>query len=184
MGQQAWALDRFLVLINGPTDDPADNIILKIKQARESVLKGLVPQNEKTKTSGEGKAVNVVDAVNVHLVGGDPFFGHIKFDKKSYLVKELSPYKDEIQIDELSFKKWKEYAKICGKILSQTHARSDKDTGVMKGNAEEKILRSIEPALFVDDMLSFAETAYKRIKRDHELFKMDHSLKAFQFMGS
>lgn len=74
------------------------------------------------------------------------------------------------------------YADICAKALAQTHARSDEDTGVMEGDAEERLLSSIEPHLFVDDVVRFAHRAAKRIKADHKLFKQDHELGAFSFM--
>ncbi|NJO01389.1 MAG: DUF2252 family protein [Bacteroidia bacterium] len=184
-GTASLGLDRYFVLISGPSDDPLDDIILELKQARESALSGLVPKPEDGHKLGEvSKAAQIVEAHRVHLAGGDPYYGHVHFDDKSYLVRERSPFKEEIELDELDLSEFIEYASICGKTLAQTHARSDEDTGIMEGNAEEKILEAIQrPVLFVDDILRFAQVAAKRIKRDYRLFKADHQLGAFEFMG-
>jgi hypothetical protein len=73
------------------------------------------------------------------------------------------------------------YARICGQVLAQTHARSDEDTGAMEGEAETRILAAIEPAIFTDDVLRFAKAAAKRVCQDYEAFREDHALGAFSF---
>ncbi|HMQ53018.1 MAG TPA: DUF2252 family protein [Anaerolineae bacterium] len=187
-GTASLGLDRFFVLIDGPTDDPGDDIILEIKQARQSALHGLVPDRSNGKKGSNGqrknskKAERIVEAHAVHLVGGDPYYGHATIDDISFLVRERSPYKHEIEVDDLSKAELKEYAEICGKVLAQTHARSDQDTGILEGEAEKQILSSINLKVFTEDMVRFAHRAAKRIYKDHQLFQKDHSLGAFNFV--
>ena len=38
------------------------------------------------------------------------------------------------------------------------------------------------PALFVDDMIRFAQEAADRVRRDHKMFRADHKLGAFQHL--
>lgn len=85
-------------------------------------------------------------------------------------------------MDDLDYKDLKKYARICGKTLSQTHARSDEDTGTMEGEAEKRILSSINPTLFVDDIARFAKKAAKQIYKDYKLFQKDHKIGAFNFV--
>ena len=66
--------------------------------------------------------------------------------------------------------------------MAQTHARSDEDTGIMEGDAEKRILTSINPDVFVDDMVRFAGFAADRIYKDYEIFQKDHKLGAFEFV--
>ena len=177
-GTASLGLDRYFVLVDGPTDDPCDDIILELKQARQSALHGLVPDSSSTP---DGKAERIVDSHQVHLVGGDPYYGQATIDGESFLVRERSPYKDDIDVGDLNKKELKEYARICGYTLSQAHARSDEDSGVMEGNAELTILNSIIPAVFCTDVARFAEAAVKRIHADYKLFKKDYARGAFQF---
>ncbi|HRW05058.1 MAG TPA: DUF2252 family protein [Caldilineaceae bacterium] len=192
-GTASLGLDRYFVLINGPTDDPTDDIILEFKQTRPSAIYGLAPnitsnENGKTKSSKKSskkaqnnKASRVVRSHDIHLSGGDPYYGQVDIDDENFLVRERSPYKDDIDVDDLDYDEFCEYASICGQALAQTHARSDEDTGIMEGDAEKRILSSVNPALFTADVVRFAHTATKRLKRDWKMFKQDHALGAFQF---
>jgi len=176
-GTASLGLARYFVLIDGPTDDNVDDIVLELKQGRRSALHGLVPD---TPVTSEGRADRIVHSHDVHLVAGDPYYGHTTIDNQSFLVRERSPFKDDIDVDDLDYAELKRYAKICGKVLSQTHARSDEDTGAMQGDAEKRILSAVDP-LFIGDMVRFAQVASTRIYADHALFKQDHAEGAFDF---
>lgn len=130
------------------------------------------------------KAQKIVEAHDIHLVGGDALYGFATYQDKSYLIRERSPYKHDLDIDELDAEKLEKYARLCGKTLSQTHARSDEDTGTMEGNAEDTILQSIITKVFVEDMVRFAKLSAKRVIKDFELFKLEYQLGAFDFMGN
>ncbi len=119
-------------------------------------------------------------AQNVHLAGGDRFYGYATFDDKSYLIRERSPFKKEMDLDSLGKKEFRNYAWICGETLAQTHARSD-ESDDNNYEAEEEILKSINPDLFEDDILRFAQMEYHQVKKDYKLFKQDHELGAFDF---
>ena len=178
-GTASLGLDRYFVLLEGWGDDISDSVVLELKQARRSALYGLVPDND---FDDDEKAQQVVTAQQVHLVGGDPFYGRAVIDKESFLVRERSPFKDDIDVDDLDKKDLKTYARICGRALAQTHARSDEDTGIMEGDAEWRILESINNNVFCDDIVRFAHHASKRVYADHKLFKKDHALGVFTFL--
>jgi uncharacterized protein (DUF2252 family) len=178
-GTASLGLDRYYVLIDGPTGDIKDDIILELKQARRSALYGLTPQPLKEK---DGEANRILQSQEIHLVGGDPYYGRTTFNDLEFIVRERSPYKDKIDVDNLSLKELKEYAQICGQVLAQAHARSDEDTGVMEGRAEEQILGSVNLNVFKDDIVRFAKVTADRIYEDYELFQKDHALGAFDFV--
>lgn len=176
-GTASLGLDRYYVLIDGPTDDPADDIILEFKQSRQSALEGLVPADTK---QADGKAERIVWAQRIHLVGGDPYYGHTTLDQQSFMVRERSPYKDDIDVDELDYAELKTYAYICGETLAQIHARSDADTGVGEDSAEQRILATIDPEVFPGDIARFAEAAARRLHKDYHAFKKDHDHSVFK----
>lgn len=178
-GTASLGLDRYFVLIDGPTEDIADDLILEFKQARQSALFGLSPNRP---AASDEKAERILESHAIHVVGGDPYYGQTELNSKSFLVRERSPYKDEIEVEDLNRKDFKQYANICGQTLAQAHARSDADTGAMEGNAEEAILSAITPKVFITDVVRFAEMAADRIEADHKAFAKDHAKGAFKFI--
>jgi uncharacterized protein (DUF2252 family) len=185
-GTASLGLDRYLVLIDAESDDNADDIVLEMKQARRSALYGLatsnLPVKKGKKSDGEHEAEVIVKSHQVHLVGGDPYYGTTTLEKRDFLVRERSPFKEDYDHDDLNKSQMLQYAGICGRTLSIAHARSDEDTGVMEGNAEETILAAIEPKLLLDDMVRFAEETSERMLLDYKAFKQDYKLGAFKFV--
>ena len=169
-GTASLGLDRYFVLVDGPTDDVADDVILEVKQARRSALSGLVPNDT---PDARTEAARVVDAHRVHIAGGDPYYGTATIEDRSFLVRERSPMKAAIDLADLDADGWTEYAEVCGRVLALAHARSDADTGVQQGEAEQAILDSTEPRVFVADLVDFATAAAKRVRSDRKLFRDD-----------
>ncbi|CAN5482000.1 hypothetical protein BH11ACT7_BH11ACT7_30280 [soil metagenome] len=176
-GTASLGLVRYYVMISGPHDDASDDILLEFKQARRSALEGLVPPAEHLV---DGNADRVVHGQRVQLVSGDRFYGSIRHQGISFLVRERSWFRDDIDLDDLSFKQWRRYAQICGAVLAQAHALSD-DAGLVDHDVEPDIVEAIGiPDLFVNDILRFAEEADDRCADDHQGFCADHALGAFR----
>ncbi|MFN3211426.1 MAG: DUF2252 family protein, partial [Roseovarius sp.] len=113
------------------------------------------------------------------LAHGDIFYGAVKIDGTSFLSRERAPVRDDIDLDTLSFKTWKSYAKVCGAVLAQAHALSD-DLGRIDYDVEPSIMEAMSPlGLFEDDIARFAEEAVARLRRDHKFFREDHARGAF-----
>ena len=175
-GTASLGLPRYYVMIEGPLADGSDDLIIEFKQARRSALQGLVPPTT-FNSCVEGE--RVVHAQQVQLVRGDVFFGSIGFEGTSFLSRERSPFKDDVDLDDLSKKGWRRYADICGRSLAHAHALSD-EMGSLDYDVEPAILKAVEPEpLFVKDILRFAEEATARLREDHEAFKRDHARGAF-----
>ncbi len=175
-GTASLGLTRYYVMLEGPTADGSDDVILELKQARRSALAGLVPPSD---FGVDGAADRITDAARVQLVNGDAFFGHVEFEGLSFMTRERSPYKNEIDLGELAKGEWVDYARLCGQTLAHAHALSD-DVGERDVDIEPLVLEAIgEPALFVEDVLGFSQEAADRIRRDHASFSADHELGAF-----
>lgn len=184
-GTASLGLDRYFVLIDGPTEDHKDDIVLEMKQARVSAILGLVPHLENGKTQKKNaEAKRIVQSQKIHLVGGDPYYGTTTIDGEPFLVRERSPFKDDIDLDDLSRSEFKDYANICGRTLAIAHASCDEDTGLMEGNMEKAILASVRRDVFCQDLIGFAEETTKRIYKDHKAFQKDHAIGAFKILGS
>ncbi len=175
-GTASLGLNRYYVLIEGPERDGTDDLIIEYKQARRSALSGLVPPSA---YEVDTHAERISHAQAVHLIRGDVFYGHVEFDGLSYMSRERAPFRDDIDLDELSKSEWKAYAGICGRVLAGVHALSD-ESGRIDYDIEPAIINAIgPPALFAEDMVEFATEAADRVRRDHALFREDHARGAF-----
>ncbi len=175
-GTASLGLPRYYVLIEGPSQNATDDIIIELKRARRSALEGLTPPTDYTAGS---KAERIKHGQSVHLAHGDIFYGAVEIDGQSFMSRERAPYRDDIDLDELSDQSWRRYAKACGMALAQSHALSD-DLGQLDYDVEPSIIEAANPPeLFIGDMVRFAEEATRRLKQDHDHFREDHKLGAF-----
>jgi len=175
-GTASLGLNRYYVLIEGSERDGTDDLIIEYKQARRSALSGLVPPSA---YEMDTHAERISHAQAVHLIRGDVFYGHVEFEGHSYLSRERAPFRDDIDLDDLSKSEWKDYAGICGRVLASVHARSD-ESGNLDYDIEPAIVEAIgPPQLFTEDMVEFAVEAADRVRRDHGFFQQDHARGAF-----
>ncbi len=178
-GTASLGLPRYYLMVEGPCADGTDDLIIEFKQARRSALAGLAPPSE---FQVDGTAERITHAQGVHLVRGDRFYGAVEVDGLSFMVRERVPYKDEVELDELSPKQWRTYARICGESLAQSHALSD-EAGLVDHDIEPDVLAAIGPEdLFVTDLVAFAAEAADRVRADHAYFRADHALGAFRWV--
>ncbi|XBQ16963.1 MAG: DUF2252 family protein [Oceanicaulis sp.] len=175
-GTASLGLPRYYVLIEGPSKDATDDLIIEFKRARRSALEGLVPPSDFH--AGE-KADRIAHGQAVQLAHGDVFYGAVEIYGESFMTRERAPFREDIDLDELSDKTWKKYAKVCGAALARSHALSD-ELGQLDYDIEPSIVQAAAPEkLFIADMVRFAEEAADRLERDHALFCEDHEAGAF-----
>ena len=176
-GTASLGLPRYYLLVEGPNADGSDDLILELKQARRSALSGLTPPSD---FLVDGQGDRIAHAQRVQLVRGDVFYGSVEFEDMSFMVRERAPYRDDIDLDDLSKKEWRRYARICGGVLAHAHALSD-EIGEVDHDIEPLIVEAMGPReLFVDDVVAFAGESADRVRADHEHFRADHALGAFR----
>ena len=58
----------------------------------------------------------------MQLPGANPFYGYTKIGGVSYLVRERSPYKESIELEELKkYGDFRKYVRACGQALAFCH---------------------------------------------------------------
>ncbi|SFQ11484.1 DUF2252 domain-containing protein [Tranquillimonas alkanivorans] len=175
-GTASLGLPRYYVLIEGPSKNATDDLIIEFKRARRSALDGLTPPSD---FKAGGKADRIAHGQAVQLAHGDIFYGAATVWGQSYMTRERAPFRDDIDLDELSGRTWKDYAEVCGAALAQAHALSD-ELGRIDYDVEPSIVAAASPRpLFVSDIVEFAEEAADRLSTDHAYFREDHALGAF-----
>ncbi|MGC1482030.1 MAG: DUF2252 family protein [Chthoniobacterales bacterium] len=178
-GTASLGLPRYYVLLEGPSKDATDDMIVEFKKARESALEGLTPPLDFNEGEEDGKADRIAHGQKVQLAHGDIFYGSVEIDGESFMTRERAPFRDDIDLDELSDKTWRKYAKVCGAALAKAHALSD-DLGRIDYDVEPSIVEATRPKkLFKADIVRFSEEATKRLVKDHEMFREDHANGAF-----
>ena len=95
------------------------------------------------------------------------------------MSRERAPFRDDVDLEELSKAGWDEYAAICGEALAHAHALSD-ETGRarLRHRADDRGGDRAGGAVR-EDVVGFAEEAAERVRSDHEGFRADHALGAF-----
>ena len=175
-GTASLGLPRYYVLIEGPSKDATDDLIIEFKRVRRSALEGLTPPSD---FHAGDKGDRVLHGQTVQLAHGDVFYGAVEIDGESFMTRERAPFRDDIDLGELSDKTWTEYARVCGAALAQSHALSD-DLGEIDYDVEPSIVAAASPRdLFITDTVRFTEEAADRLKSDHALFREDHARAAF-----
>jgi uncharacterized protein (DUF2252 family) len=175
-GTASLGLPRYYVLLEGPSQDASDDLIIEFKRARRSALEGLTPPSD---FDAGDKADRIAHGQAVQLAHGDIFYGAAEIDGESFMTRERAPFRDDIDLDELSGKSWKQYARVCGAALAQAHALSD-ELGQIDYDVEPSIVAAASPReLFVSDVIEFTEEAADRLARDHALFRRDQTQGAF-----
>ncbi|MFZ3585449.1 DUF2252 domain-containing protein, partial [Loktanella sp. DJP18] len=176
-GTASLGLPRYYVLIEGPSQDATDDLIIEFKRARHSALEGLTPPS--AFNAGE-KGKRIAHGQKVQLAHGDLFYGAVEIEGESFMSRERAPFRDDIDLDDLNYKHWKRYARVCGAALAQAHALSD-DLGQIDYDVEPSILAATNPKrLFIADLVRFTEEAADRLRADHTCFCEDHANGAFR----
>ena len=175
-GTASLGLPRYYVLLEGPSKNATDDIIIEFKRARTSALEGLTPPTE---FNAGTEADRIAHGQAVQLAHGDVFYGAIEIEGTSFMTRERAPFRDDIDLDELSKKTWRKYAYVCGQALAQAHALSD-DLGRVDYDVEPSIVSACQPReLFIEDILRFTVETADRLKTDHIDFIEDFKTGAF-----
>lgn len=196
-GTASLGLARYYLLVGGEAADGTDDLLLEVKQARRSALAGLVPPSDISPDDHEDHAdpsvggddpdggasarhgARIAHAQRVAMVNGGVFYGSVQHDGDSYLVRERSWYRDSVDLASLSGQGWHDYARVCGRVLANLHARSD-EAGRVDHDVEPEILAAMAPLdLFVEDVVEFAAEAADRVRTDHASYRRDHAHGAF-----
>ncbi len=183
-GTASQGLDRFWALLDGWGPDGVDDVIVELKLARRSALYGLVPA---TSFDARTPAERIALAHSEFLVDGDALYGAAEIEGLSFVVRERSPMKVNISVDEIADRDLVAYAEVCGRALAQPHARSvthrdgsvEGDRPGVERGMEEQILAVARPAVLVADVLEHAAESAERIRADHALFCEDLRRGAF-----
>lgn len=89
-GTASLCLPRYHVLIEGPSEDATDDLIIEFETARRSALEGRAPAPN---FDGGQEADRIQHGQSVRLAHGDVFYGAVEIDGQSFMSRERAPYR-------------------------------------------------------------------------------------------
>ncbi|MBE1501554.1 uncharacterized protein (DUF2252 family) [Amycolatopsis lexingtonensis] len=114
---------RWYVLVEGDTTSASDDRILELKQEVDPGPKQLAP-NATTLTGGQRPALALRWLANQ----SDPLAGWASVGSTPVLVKEKSPFAEDLEIGDLtSSALWDDTVRDVGRLLAAAHSRADQD---------------------------------------------------------
>ncbi|MFH1808870.1 MAG: DUF2252 family protein [Pseudomonadota bacterium] len=159
-GTGSLGAERYYVLVEGPGKKGKDDRILELKQSLPSVLE---PYSGMDAMSLRAGGARVASAHHVQVVHGDPLYGHTTLDRRSFMVRERSPEWQRFDVEDGDSASLRQYARSCGEALALSHARC-------ADHAEDRILDSLEPDRFTDEVVVQARELANKVVDDHARF--------------
>jgi uncharacterized protein (DUF2252 family) len=157
---------RFYALVEGPSGDPDDDVILDIKrQDGPSGLSFLGGWDQKEYAAMFGNhAERVVEGAQALCVDHDIHLGWLAMADGKYTVVEKSPFDEGFDTDDLeSVEELGAMARQWAEVLATGHARADSDTGSVKW-----LPRSFEEA--VDERVAGDRAGFQALVRQVAVF--------------
>lgn len=148
---------RYYALVEGPSRGGRDDLILELKEARPSAL---APVAGVSAHQVRAAAARVVAAQAEQVQGGLRFYAATTLEGRSFLVRERSPHKARLALEELDAEGLAELARLAGGILAQAHAQD-----------ASRILEAIDVPRFEAEVERFAARYADQVVRDHAAYR-------------
>ncbi|MCA9519453.1 MAG: DUF2252 family protein [Myxococcales bacterium] len=139
---------RYYVLIEGPSDDPDDDVILDVKeQGSPSAWTFLDAGQSLVRSAQLNPAQRVVLAQRALGRRVDDHLGWLNLDGVFFSVRALSPYKSSYPLEKLDDdERFAQLAIQWGAVLATAHARADGDFGggLLRHNFDRSLFELID----------------------------------------
>ncbi len=119
---------RYYLLIDGPSTDTNDDVILEMKQETDSAVAIAVPGNMPAWTYDYDNSARVTKSMKAMLNNTDVLTGYTTMNSLPFFLHERSPYQEDFDYTLLtSYSKFNDAVAYMGKIVAKNHALADKD---------------------------------------------------------
>ncbi|NGM83247.1 DUF2252 domain-containing protein [Paenibacillus sp. 7124] len=174
-GTASIGLARYYILIEGGEKKDADSTVLEAKEVRVPIPAYFMPYSESFwhYFGHQGKRVTATQQAMHHKA--DPFLGFFTMDERHFYVRERSPYKKRLKLDNFdSIPDMERTLIIMAKLTAKMHARADADVnqGVLPYHSENEIARAMgpDPDLPASHISHWASAYADQVEADFGLF--------------
>jgi uncharacterized protein (DUF2252 family) len=167
-GLGSLGVKKFYVLVEGQTISNDDDLILEVKEqlfpASARFQPKEIQQLYDRHASHAGRAFYGAKRLS-HKI--DPYTGTLTGRKISYLVRRISPFKDDFSPSDFDSKKeWKDFIQTSARVLASAH----KHAGGIDGSYPEKVLAYLNSETAESELLKLSEDYFHTVVNDYELF--------------
>jgi uncharacterized protein (DUF2252 family) len=167
-------LPAYNVLIEGFDEAQENDIILAMKQANVAAPSRIV-SDERVRSYFIDDGHRTVISQRSLQTHTDPFLGYTTIDGVSFVVSELSPYKRDLNWEDLTEPSQMEpVLASLGQATAKIHCASDEDSDhdLVPFRIETAIIELLEgrEEEFIEDIIDFATAYAAEVRRDHSLF--------------
>lgn len=158
-GTGSMGLRRYYVLVEGPPKREKAWQILEVKYEQRSAPASIGGRD--VGSPGE----RVAEAFHLLAPQGVLGYGAVSLSDGCYIVRERSHHKETVNLERISASQLVEYARACGSILAQAHARS----GQAEGVSVKQLLSALDKKLR-RELLAFGTSEAVRIESAYHDF--------------
>lgn len=178
-GTASIGLDRFYVLIEaGAAEGEAqseDDIVLEVKEVRVPVPAYFMPYDETFwgQFEHQGKRVTMTQRAMHHEA--DPYLGWLTIGERHFYVRERSPYKKRLKLEQLeTVGDLLSVTESMGYLTAKMHARADADVaqGILGYHSEQEIAKAMgsDEEAFCSSIAGWAVSYAEQVENDYALF--------------
>lgn len=175
-GLGSQGVEKYYVLIEGPSTSTSDDVILEVKEQRlPSMFYNSSMSQTSYNTLFSSHATRTVTATKALQSNADNHLGAISANSKKYSVKKISQYKYGFDAADFTSKSdLTLFATYCAKALAADHSRADKDynTGYISYGFDKGASDAIKAwSNAKSTMQSLAKSYATQVKTDYAYFK-------------
>lgn len=175
-GTASIGLDRYYILIEGGIEQEGmDDTVLEVKEVRVPVPAYFMPYSESFWQSfgHQGKRVAVTQQAMHHKA--DPYLGFLTMDGRDFYVRERSPYKKRLKLEDITCADdMTRVLEVMGSLTAKMHARADADVnkGILPYHSEKEIAKAMGPDAdaFARYIAHWAYGYASQVERDYVMF--------------
>ncbi|WP_151733378.1 DUF2252 domain-containing protein ['Paenibacillus yunnanensis' Narsing Rao et al. 2020] len=175
-GTASIGLDRFYVLIEGDAGaEELDDTVLEAKEVRVPVPAYFLPYSESFWSffAHQGKRVAATQQAMHHKA--DPYLGFLTLEGRYFYVRERSPYKKRLKLQDISDREDMERVlESMGRLTAKMHARADADVnkGILAYHSEKEIAAAMGPDAdaFAKYIAEWAYSYANQVEKDYAMF--------------
>ncbi len=178
-GVSSYPRLRYYVLVEGPTNDLRDDMLLEFKEIADASLLPGYQQLAKQNFTSNGERVVLMQRRLQEANNNDIHLGWANIAPMSFRVRHLTSYQKNFATDRFTEKynekKWSskdllEFALLSGRLLARAHAKApmlDERPG------QEAISAALnkDPQGFVTETATFARRYIEQLQQDYEAFQ-------------
>nr|WP_281365870.1 DUF2252 family protein [Paenibacillus phytohabitans] len=175
-GTASIGLDRYYILIEGGMEQAGtDDTVLEVKEVRVPVPAYFLPYSDSFWQSfaHQGKRVSATQQAMHHKA--DPYLGFLTMDGREFYVRERSPYKKSLKLENIAdMDELTVVIQQMGSLTAKMHARADADVdkGILDYHSEQEIAKAMGPDsdAFARYIAEWAYGYAGQVEKDYAMF--------------